>query len=152
MQHICGCSTGPRSSPNTHIHIFFARRDPADNKWYFFDPYGIYWPPDCYPDSGDTVAEALPPLNLLAILQPGKEVPQNFQLFQWWKCFTEGTKCQNQCVLTRKVAGKVAGKMAGKVAGSRLGGWYCQILMPYERSQPTLNQLHTTNIKPKSDE
>ena len=28
---------------------FFARRDPTDNRWYFFDPYGIYALPSCYP-------------------------------------------------------------------------------------------------------
>ena len=26
-----------------------ARRDPADNQWYFFDPYGIYSRPEQYP-------------------------------------------------------------------------------------------------------
>jgi hypothetical protein len=40
-----GCS-GPGGQskpggPNTHLHIFWARRDPADNLWYFFDPYGL---------------------------------------------------------------------------------------------------------------
>jgi len=34
---------------NTHLHIFWCRRDPTDNRWYFFDPYGIYALPDCYP-------------------------------------------------------------------------------------------------------
>ena len=34
---------------NTHLHIFFAHRDPTDNNWYFFDPYGIYSTPECYP-------------------------------------------------------------------------------------------------------
>ncbi len=35
---------------NTHLHIFFARRDASgDNRWYFIDPYGIYGKPDCYP-------------------------------------------------------------------------------------------------------
>jgi murein DD-endopeptidase MepM/ murein hydrolase activator NlpD len=47
-------STGPGGkrgpgAPNTHLHVFFARRDPADHRWYFVDPYGIYGPPDCYP-------------------------------------------------------------------------------------------------------
>ena len=37
----CGCTGGPRSSPNTHLHIFFCRKD-ADGRWYFIDPYGIY--------------------------------------------------------------------------------------------------------------
>jgi hypothetical protein len=46
----CGCTKGPRSSPNTHLHIFFAHRDPADGNWYFVDPYGIYsYPGGCYP-------------------------------------------------------------------------------------------------------
>jgi hypothetical protein len=48
-----GC-TGPGGQskpggPNTHLHIFWARRDPADNLWYFFDPYGIYARPELYP-------------------------------------------------------------------------------------------------------
>jgi hypothetical protein len=34
---------------NTHVHVFFAHRDPTDKKWYLFDPYGIYATPDCYP-------------------------------------------------------------------------------------------------------
>ena len=41
---------------NTHLHIFFARRDPTDRLWYFFDPYGIYADPSCYP----TVVTARP--------------------------------------------------------------------------------------------
>jgi hypothetical protein len=45
----CGCTAGPRNSANTHLHIFFAHRDPSDNEWYFIDPYGIYGPPSCYP-------------------------------------------------------------------------------------------------------
>jgi len=49
----CG-NTGPggkkgAGGPNTHLHIFFARRDPSNNEWYFFDPYGIYALPECYP-------------------------------------------------------------------------------------------------------
>jgi murein DD-endopeptidase MepM/ murein hydrolase activator NlpD len=56
----CGCTGGARSSPNTHLHIFFAHRDPADNNWYFIDPYGIYSYPDgCYP-SGVTDAGSGP--------------------------------------------------------------------------------------------
>jgi hypothetical protein len=43
----CGCTEGPRSSPNTHLHIFFCHKD-SDGNWYFIDPYGIY----SYPDSG----------------------------------------------------------------------------------------------------
>jgi murein DD-endopeptidase MepM/ murein hydrolase activator NlpD len=34
---------------NTHLHIFFAYRDATDDRWYFFDPYGIYNTPSCYP-------------------------------------------------------------------------------------------------------
>ncbi|KAI9769876.1 MAG: hypothetical protein M1839_003573 [Geoglossum umbratile] len=49
----CGCAQGRRDSPNTHLHIFFARRDPTDSNWYFFDPYGVYGPPDCYPGNGN---------------------------------------------------------------------------------------------------
>jgi hypothetical protein len=46
----CGCrSPGGASGPNNHLHIFFAHRDPTDNLWYFFDPYGIYGPSTCYP-------------------------------------------------------------------------------------------------------
>jgi Bacterial tandem repeat domain 1 len=46
--------TGPggkrgAGNPNTHLHVFFAHRDPTDQGWYFFDPYGIYGPPECYP-------------------------------------------------------------------------------------------------------
>ena len=44
----CGCMSGG-AGPNTHLHIFFAHRDPVDNKWYFIDPYGIYAYPDFYP-------------------------------------------------------------------------------------------------------
>ncbi len=51
----CGCTNSqPNFSwgggVNTHLHIFHARRDPADNEWYFIDPYGIYAPGgSCYP-------------------------------------------------------------------------------------------------------
>lgn len=51
----CGC-TGKNAgnvSSNTHLHIFFAHRDATDNKWYFFDPYGIYSFPTCYPAGVD---------------------------------------------------------------------------------------------------
>jgi murein DD-endopeptidase MepM/ murein hydrolase activator NlpD len=44
----CGCTDGT-TNENTHLHIFYAHRDPVDNKWYFFDPYGIYSYPSCYP-------------------------------------------------------------------------------------------------------
>ncbi|MDQ4132449.1 MAG: hypothetical protein M3179_04395 [Actinomycetota bacterium] len=48
----CG-NTGPGGKrglggPNTHLHIFFCRRDPTNNEWYFFDPYGVYSLPGCY--------------------------------------------------------------------------------------------------------
>jgi murein DD-endopeptidase MepM/ murein hydrolase activator NlpD len=47
----CG-NTGPggkrgSGGPNTHLHIFWCRRD-ADGRWYFFDPYGVYSTPDHY--------------------------------------------------------------------------------------------------------
>ncbi|AIC15353.1 M23 family metallopeptidase [Nitrososphaera viennensis] len=50
----CGCTSDEvdyewKGGTNTHLHIFFARRDPSDNEWYFIDPYGIYGPPECYP-------------------------------------------------------------------------------------------------------
>jgi len=44
----CGCMD-TTNNPNTHLHIFFAHKDPTDNHWYFFDPYGIYSNPTCYP-------------------------------------------------------------------------------------------------------
>jgi murein DD-endopeptidase MepM/ murein hydrolase activator NlpD len=46
-------STGPGGSAANHLHIFFAHRDPGDKRWYFFDPYGIYATPDCYPQAVD---------------------------------------------------------------------------------------------------
>jgi len=46
----CGCASGG-TPVNTHLHIFFAHRDPVDNRWYFFDPYGIYAYGDCYPSA-----------------------------------------------------------------------------------------------------
>jgi hypothetical protein len=50
----CGCTDDQASwkwggGINTHLHIFFARRDPSDNEWYFVDPYGIYASGGCYP-------------------------------------------------------------------------------------------------------
>jgi peptidase M23-like protein len=49
---------------NTHLHIFFARRDTADGQWYFFDPYGIYGVRDCYPrgitDAPDSTCATFP--------------------------------------------------------------------------------------------
>ncbi|KAG0633756.1 hypothetical protein HOY80DRAFT_588438 [Tuber brumale] len=47
----CGCIFGG-SKANNHLHIFFAKKNGA-GKWYFFDPYGIYAPPECYPTSND---------------------------------------------------------------------------------------------------
>ena len=44
---------------NTHLHIFFARRDPTDNEWYFIDPYGIYASGGCYPDFNTPINPAL---------------------------------------------------------------------------------------------
>src|SRR5581483_2534840 len=46
----CGCTNSQASwtwggGVNTHLHIFFARRDLTDNQWYFLDPYGIYAAP-----------------------------------------------------------------------------------------------------------
>jgi hypothetical protein len=48
----CGC-TGGGKGPNTHLHLFFAHRSPSDQRWYFFEPYGIYGTPDCYPSAVD---------------------------------------------------------------------------------------------------
>ncbi len=45
----CGCTGKSTTNPNTHLHIFYAYRDSTDNHWYFFDPYGIYSEPYCYP-------------------------------------------------------------------------------------------------------
>jgi Bacterial tandem repeat domain 1 len=39
----------PNGGVNTHLHVFFAHRDPADKLWYLFDPFGIYATPNCYP-------------------------------------------------------------------------------------------------------
>jgi murein DD-endopeptidase MepM/ murein hydrolase activator NlpD len=44
----CG-STDGIVRVNTHLHVFFAYRDATDDRWYFFDPYGIYNMPYCYP-------------------------------------------------------------------------------------------------------
>ncbi len=53
-----GGKRGP-GGPNTHLHVFFAHRDTSDGRWYLFDPYGIYGPPECYsahpPRGGDPV-------------------------------------------------------------------------------------------------
>ncbi|MFE5410141.1 hypothetical protein [Microbacterium sp. NPDC056569] len=45
-------NTGPggkrgSGGPNTHLHIFWARRD-TDGQFYFYDPYGVYSTPDNY--------------------------------------------------------------------------------------------------------
>ena len=45
----CNCAFSQNTVPNTHLHIFFAHKDPVDSHWYFFDPYGIYSFPSCYP-------------------------------------------------------------------------------------------------------
>ena len=50
----CGCTSDKAGwkwsgGHNIHLHIFFARRDLTNNKWYFIDPYGIYSLPKCYP-------------------------------------------------------------------------------------------------------
>ena len=39
--------------PNTHLHLFFAHRDPTDKRWYLFEPYGMYATPECYPAAVD---------------------------------------------------------------------------------------------------
>lgn len=44
-----GGKRGASGGANTHLHIFWVRKDPTDNRWYFFDPYGIYATPNCYP-------------------------------------------------------------------------------------------------------
>ncbi|HEX3578007.1 MAG TPA: M23 family metallopeptidase, partial [Thermoanaerobaculia bacterium] len=47
--------TGPggngsnNATTNTHLHIFFTVKDPSNHQFYFFDPYGIYGYPSCYP-------------------------------------------------------------------------------------------------------
>ncbi len=47
----CGCADDGTTNANTHLHIFFAHKDATDNLWYFFDPYGIYSYPSCYPSA-----------------------------------------------------------------------------------------------------
>lgn len=46
-------STGPGGMNGNHLHIFYVHRDPTDNRWYFFDPYGIYATKECYPSKMD---------------------------------------------------------------------------------------------------
>jgi murein DD-endopeptidase MepM/ murein hydrolase activator NlpD len=43
----CGCTKGMPGAPNTHLHVFWCRKD-SDGNWYFIDPYGIY----SYPAAG----------------------------------------------------------------------------------------------------
>jgi hypothetical protein len=42
---------GGGTNTNNHLHIFFTRRDPTNNLFYFVDPYGIYGVPTCYPSN-----------------------------------------------------------------------------------------------------
>ncbi len=54
-------ATGPGGQrkpgpPNTHLHLFVARKSTADNAWYFLDPYGLYGESACYP--ADVTASA----------------------------------------------------------------------------------------------
>ncbi len=49
----CGCADDGTTNANTHLHIFFAHKDATDSLWYFFDPYGIYSFPSCYPTAVD---------------------------------------------------------------------------------------------------
>ena len=44
-----GGNGGNNANTNTHLHIFFAVRDPSNSQFYFIDPYGIYGYPSCYP-------------------------------------------------------------------------------------------------------
>ena len=34
---------------NNHLHMMFAKKDTSNDRWYFFDPYGIYAEKPCYP-------------------------------------------------------------------------------------------------------
>jgi hypothetical protein len=60
----CGCTNDSDpswkwgGSPNNHLHIFFCRRDPTDNEWYFVDPYGIYSSGSCYPGVNNPITSA----------------------------------------------------------------------------------------------
>ena len=59
----CGClstSWMAGGGPNTHLHIFFARRDPTDGRWYVIDPYGIYAQQACYPPYGTDITAYCP--------------------------------------------------------------------------------------------
>ena len=52
----CNCTNDSASytwggGVNTHLHVFFTRRDQTNNEWYFIDPYGIYGHPSCYPSN-----------------------------------------------------------------------------------------------------
>jgi hypothetical protein len=44
-----GGNANSNATTNTHLHIFFTVKDPANSQFYFFDPYGIYAYPSCYP-------------------------------------------------------------------------------------------------------
>ncbi len=68
-------NTGPggkkgSGGPNTHLHIFWTRRD-ADGQYYFFDPYGVYSKPECYA-SGVTDATSGPCVRYPVAWQGGK--------------------------------------------------------------------------------
>jgi murein DD-endopeptidase MepM/ murein hydrolase activator NlpD len=42
---------GGGTNTNNHLHMFFTRKDPTNNEFYFVDPYGIYGQPSCYPSN-----------------------------------------------------------------------------------------------------
>lgn len=46
-----GSLGGGGTNTNNHLHIFFTRKDPTNNVFYFLDPYGIYGVPSCYPSN-----------------------------------------------------------------------------------------------------
>ncbi|RPB00754.1 hypothetical protein L873DRAFT_1804475 [Choiromyces venosus 120613-1] len=48
----CACLTGWGGLAANHLHIFFAKKS-VEGKWFYFDPYGIYAPPECYPTRND---------------------------------------------------------------------------------------------------
>lgn len=69
-------ATGPggqrdATPPNTHLHIYFARKQASDGRWYFFDPYGIYGLPHCYPQ-GITERPSGPCVRLPVAWQDGR--------------------------------------------------------------------------------
>lgn len=70
-------NTGPggkglnsNSNPNIHLHIFWCRRDPTNGLWYFFDPYGLYSTPGCYPSG---LTDPIPNYGLYANLWRGAQ-------------------------------------------------------------------------------